>query len=102
MWRDTRDAEGAYDRSTACRFTPFVAYEWTAGVDHGKNLHRNVIFRDEPMPELPESVMETGGAARVDCTDEATLGPGLEGCCEPSQREAVLERAWTSPIWYAP
>jgi hypothetical protein len=82
VWQETRDAaEGAYDRSAACRFTSFVAYEWTAGADNGKNLHRNVIFRDEPVPELPTSVMETGiDAARLwealerDCVD------GLPGC----------------------
>jgi hypothetical protein len=82
VWQDTRDAaEGAYDRSAACRFTSFVAYEWTGGADNGKNLHRNVIFRDEPVPELPISVMETGiEAARLwdalqhDCVD------GLPGC----------------------
>ena len=82
VWQETRDAaEGAYDRSTACRFTSFVAYEWTAGADNGKNLHRNVIFRDEPVPELPISVMETGiDAARLwdalsrDCVE------GLPGC----------------------
>jgi hypothetical protein len=61
VWRDTQAAaEAAYDRSAACRFTSFVGYEWTAGVDNGKNLHRNVIFRNEAVPELPISTMETG------------------------------------------
>ncbi|MGH7286750.1 MAG: DUF3604 domain-containing protein, partial [Myxococcota bacterium] len=82
VWQETRDAaEGAYDRSAACRFTSFVAYEWTAGVDRGKNLHRNVIFRDEPVPELPESVMETGvEAARLWDALERDCVRGLPGC----------------------
>jgi hypothetical protein len=61
VWRDTRAAaEEAYDRSAACRFTSFVGYEWTAGVESGKNLHRNVVFRNNRVPELPISTMETG------------------------------------------
>jgi len=83
VWRDTQAAaEESYDRSAACRFTSFVGYEWTSGVDNGKNLHRNVIFRNEHVPKLPISTMETGpNAAQLwqqlerDCT-KAT--PGCE------------------------
>jgi hypothetical protein len=82
VWQETRDAaEGAYDRSPACRFTSFVAYEWTGGADSGKNLHRNVIFRDEPVPELPQSVMETGiDAARLWDALQRDCVEGLPGC----------------------
>jgi hypothetical protein len=83
VWRDTQAAaEEAYDRSAACRFTSFVGYEWTSSVENGKNLHRNVIFRNASVPSLPISAMETGpNAARLwdalarDCL-EAT--PGCE------------------------
>ena len=49
-------AEAAYDRSSACRFTSFVGYEWTGsgGMD-ASNLHRNVIFANAAVPELPIS-----------------------------------------------
>jgi hypothetical protein len=82
VWEETRDAaEGAYDRSAACRFTSFVAYEWTAGVDGGKNLHRNVIFASERVPELPVSVMETGNeAAKLWDALERDCVAGLPGC----------------------
>jgi hypothetical protein len=82
VWQETRDAaEGAYDRSAACRFTSFVAYEWTAGVDGGKNLHRNVIFANERVPELPASVMETGAeAAHLWDALERDCTKGLPGC----------------------
>jgi hypothetical protein len=82
VWQETRDAaEGAYDRTAACRFTSFVAYEWTGGADNGKNLHRNVIFRDEPVPELPLSVMETGiDAARLWDALQRDCVEGLPGC----------------------
>jgi hypothetical protein len=49
-WTEVRDAaEQAYDRSSACRFTSFVAYEWslTPGT---VDLHRNVIFRNAVVP----------------------------------------------------
>jgi hypothetical protein len=50
-------AEGAYDRTASCRFTSFVAYEWT-GTTGGSNLHRNVIFRNARVPALPVSYYE--------------------------------------------
>jgi hypothetical protein len=57
-WREIRDAaEAAYDRSSACRFTTFVGYEWTASA-RTRNLHRNVIFANERVQELPTSVYE--------------------------------------------
>jgi hypothetical protein len=76
-----RAAEVAYDRSKRCEFTTFVAYEWTAAIEGAGHLHRNVIFRNEHVPALPISVMETGPMAihlwnRLDreCRDEE------EGC----------------------
>lgn len=64
VWRDIQSAaEGAYDRTAACRFTSFIAYEWTAAGRPAKNLHRNVIFRNTSVPALPISVMETGSNA---------------------------------------
>jgi hypothetical protein len=52
-WRETQEAaEGAYDRSAACRFTAFVGYEWTGG-SGSRNLHRNVIFRSRAVVDLP-------------------------------------------------
>jgi hypothetical protein len=57
-WRETQEAaEEAYDRSSACRFTSFVGYEWT-GMPNGNNFHRNVIFRNERVPELPTSFID--------------------------------------------
>jgi hypothetical protein len=61
IWDETQSAaEEAYDRTAACEFTSFVGYEWTAGPGGGAHLHRNVIFRNEKVPTLPISVMETG------------------------------------------
>lgn len=58
-WRDIqRAAEAFYDRSEECRFTTFVGYEWT-GAPLSNNLHRNVIFSSEIVPEIPPSYIET-------------------------------------------
>ena len=40
------------------KFTTFKAYEWTS-MPQGDNLHRNVIFRGEKVPDLPFSAMDS-------------------------------------------
>lgn len=58
VWGDIQDAaEAAYDRTSACRFTSFVGYEWSA-TPLGNNLHRNVIFRNSHVPEAPTSYID--------------------------------------------
>jgi hypothetical protein len=58
-WREIqRAAEEAYDRSAACRFTSFVGYEWT-GMPNGDNTHRNVVFRNERVQDLPTNYIDT-------------------------------------------
>ncbi|MEM9173824.1 MAG: DUF3604 domain-containing protein [Myxococcota bacterium] len=81
VWKDIQAAaEEAYDRTAACSFTSFVGYEWTAGVGLGENLHRNVVFRNANVPDLPPSWVETPSAyalwerLQTECLD------GLDGC----------------------
>jgi len=52
-------AEDHYDRSSECGFTTFVGYEYTDAPDY-KNLHRNVIFRNERVTETAISTYDTG------------------------------------------
>jgi hypothetical protein len=47
--REEAATEAANDR---CKFTTFKAYEWT-GQDGRGNLHRNVIFSGDKVPERP-------------------------------------------------
>ncbi len=57
-WNDTQAAaEAYYDRSSDCSFTTFVGYEYT-GAPLSNNLHRNVIFKTEVVPELPPAYQE--------------------------------------------
>jgi len=75
-WQTIRDAaEEAYDRSDSCSFTSFVAYEWSGGPG-GNMTHRNVIFADERVPELPVSF--------IDETTAEGLWNHLENDCEKS------------------
>lgn len=58
VWQGIRDAaEGAYDRSSRCTFTPFIGYEYTA-TTLAANLHRNVFFRNAEVPALAVSYFE--------------------------------------------
>ena len=52
-------AEDHYDRSSACSFTTFVGYEYT-DAPNWRNLHRNVIFRNEHVTETAISTYDTG------------------------------------------
>lgn len=52
-WQEMqRAAERHYDRSSACRFTTFVAYEYSYSPELSK-VHRNIIFRNENVIERP-------------------------------------------------
>lgn len=59
-WQDMQQAaEKYYDRSSNCNFTSFVGYEWTGASENLGNTHRNVIFRNADVPELPISFIES-------------------------------------------
>jgi Protein of unknown function (DUF3604) len=57
VWnRIVEAAEAAYDRSSQCAFTTFIAYEYTANTGISSR-HRNVIFRNDDVP-LPISYID--------------------------------------------
>ncbi|MBB3046042.1 hypothetical protein FHR99_000278 [Litorivivens lipolytica] len=56
-WQDIQQATA--DHYEECRFTTFVGYEYTDAPDF-KNLHRNVIFRNDKVTDLPISAYDTG------------------------------------------
>ena len=117
-WREVQEAaEAAYDRTSACRFTTFVAYEWslTPGT---VNMHRNVIFRNAVVPDLPTSALDATTpealwtALRTTCLDAGTgcdvlaiphnsnLSAGRMFRVEdlPSTADAARERAAMEPL----
>jgi hypothetical protein len=78
VWgREIDAAEDAYDRTSTCEFTSFVAYEWTGST--GRNtLHRNVFFRNANVPALPVTYYEAPtptelwAGLRTACLDAGT------------------------------
>ena len=72
-------AEHAYDRSAACNFTSFVAYEWS-GVTDVSNMHRNVIFRNANVPVFPASYFDFPTPARLWSVLKSTCLDGGFGC----------------------
>lgn len=77
-WQETRRAtERWHDASPACRFTAFHGWEHSR-MDGLSKIHRNVIFRNASVPELPISSLEAPEAGalwdRLDalCTDADT------------------------------
>ena len=80
VWQDTQAAaEQYYDRTAACGFTTFVAYEWS-GQPGGNNLHRNVIFRNDIVPAMPTSFVEQPTPQGLWDTLKAQCLDGLAGC----------------------
>ncbi len=63
-WQQIQTA--AAEANQPCTFTSFVAYEWTAATyPEGSllaNLHRNVIFKTDKVPEIPSSWVESQSA----------------------------------------
>jgi len=59
VWHQLQaSAERHYDRSSACTFTSFHAWEYSRSPDSTK-IHRNVILRSEVAPEIPFSWLDT-------------------------------------------
>jgi len=82
-WREMQEAaERHYDRSADCSFTAFVGYEWTGmQADSGGNLHRNIVFRNNNVPALPSSFIDTPGAKKLWLSLDKECN-GKEGSCD--------------------
>jgi hypothetical protein len=59
VWRANQAAaERWYDRSADCSFTTFHAWEYSHSA-YSTKVHRNIVMRNEIVPELPISALET-------------------------------------------
>ena len=64
-WEENQRAtEDWYDRSADCSFTSFHGYEHSYSPGRSK-VHRNIIFRNERVPELPISSLEESDPYRL-------------------------------------
>jgi hypothetical protein len=117
FWQNIQEAaEHHYDRSAQCSFTTFVAYEYT-DAPNMKNLHRNVIFRNENVTSIPVGAYETGTnnvpqlwtRLQSDCIDAGTgcdvlaipHNPNLSGGLmfpDPVSREQAEARRFFEPL----
>ena len=82
VWQQTVQtaAEAHYDRTSACTFTTFNAYEWTGQAAQG-GIHRNVVFSGNVVPPLPMSFFEVQDAEALRealVSQCATAGPGCD------------------------
>ncbi len=78
VWREQQAAASRhYDRSAACSFTAFNAYEYTATPGLAK-VHHNAIFRNDVVPASPTAwvdypdVYDFWGRLKSQCLDAGT------------------------------
>jgi hypothetical protein len=80
VWQDTRDAAARWnDDSPSCAFTTFVAYEHTATPNMTK-IHRNVIFRNDRVPDLPITYYDEPSALGLWRELDRRCTNGVPGC----------------------
>jgi hypothetical protein len=72
VWKDM--VAQAEEANEPCAFTAFPAYEWS-GSPKVENLHRNVVFRDADVPDLPISYFDASTDVRLwRALDEECIG----------------------------
>ncbi len=104
VWLDMQAAaEAAYDRTASCSFTSFIGYEYTAS-PFGAHLHRNVLFRNENVPNQATSYFETlqngapqplWSALESDCLD---AGIGCDALTIPHNSNFSGGSRWLDPV----
>jgi hypothetical protein len=62
-WQDV-EVKAVKDNYHPGTFTTLVGYEWTAAPQAG-NMHRNVIFRDLNVPEMPFSALDSNDEEKL-------------------------------------
>ena len=100
-WQLNQEAtERWYDRSEACTFTALHGYEYSRSPSFTK-IHRNVIFRNEIVPELPTSWIDTPeepefwAKLRAQCVDTES---GCDAIAIPHNPN--LSNGQLFAIWY--
>ena len=97
VWQQIQAATERHD--TPCRFTTLHGYEYSAAPEQSK-LHRNVIFRNAVVPEIPVSSLDEPTALGLwrslarDCND---AGTGCEALAIPHNSNLSNGRTFTVP-----
>lgn len=86
VWHEMQQAaEEAYDRSSACTFTSFIAYEMTS-TPMGENWHRNVIFRNDMVVPRPITA--------IDIAQAPNLAPNTQPPKQVVPGGPAIEKLW--------
>ena len=90
VWNEVQNAaNNHYDRSSACEFTTFIAYENTS-MPAGVTQHRNVIFRNDDVIDSPITAIDISRVANPDPEFQITP-PSLIGNPDPTILWSGLE-----------
>lgn len=93
VWERTRQAAEYANRP--CVFTSFVAFEWTAAT-FGANLHRNVIFNGNKVPERPIDYLDYPSALALWRTldVQCQANAGCDAITIPHNSNLSIGRMW--------
>jgi hypothetical protein len=80
VWRENqRSTEAWHDYSADCTFSTLHAYEYTLA-EEASNLHRNVIFRSNTVPQAALSAKDAPQPAQLWAWLQQVCNEGIEGC----------------------
>ncbi|MFM7273039.1 MAG: DUF3604 domain-containing protein, partial [Gammaproteobacteria bacterium] len=82
-----RIVEAAQRHNAPGSFTALIGYEWTSTID-GANLHRNVLFRSERVPERPFSSFDSPDPEKLWAWLEAQRAAGFDNMAVPHNQNA--------------
>jgi Protein of unknown function (DUF3604) len=93
LWKKTQEAtNAAYER---CKFTTFKAYEWS-GQSGMANMHRNVIFKGDQVPDTPFDFIRYPSAIELweALSRECKSAEGCDAITIPHNSNASTGQMW--------
>jgi hypothetical protein len=104
-WRLLRQA--TQEANDPCRFSAFNGYEWTRtlGEDNNGHNHRNIIFANDDVPDMPidavryNSLRKMWTAIEDECTSTGTCDALAIPHNPNLSRGWSFHTAWSTPEW---